>query len=116
MWYFVSLYLQQVLGYSPIEAGVAFLPMTAAIAFASTFAGRLSGRVGPGLVLTVGMTLIALGMAGFSFVDARRRLLSRRARAVRGHRDRARLLLRAGDDRRRWPASAARRPGSPPAW
>src|SRR4051795_6267498 len=69
MWYFASLYLQQVLGFSPIETGVAFLPMTAAIAAASTVAGRLSSRVGPGLVLTGGMTLIALGMAGFAFID-----------------------------------------------
>jgi EmrB/QacA subfamily drug resistance transporter len=70
MWYFASLYMQQVLGLSPIETGVAFLPMTAAIAIASTFAGRLSSRFGPGRVLTAGMTLIALGMAGFSFIDA----------------------------------------------
>src|SRR4051794_23171700 len=70
MWYFASLYLQQVLGFSPIEAGVAFLPMTLAIAGASTVAGRLTSRVGPGRVLTAGMTLIALGMAGFSFVRA----------------------------------------------
>src|SRR4051812_40077156 len=70
MWYFTSLYLQQVLGLSPIQTGVAFLPMTAAIALASTFAGRFSSRVGPGVVLTGGMALIALGMAGFSFIDA----------------------------------------------
>ncbi len=31
MWYFMSLYLQEVLGFDPIEAGVAFLPMTIAI-------------------------------------------------------------------------------------
>jgi MFS family permease len=59
-----------VLGFSAIKTGVAFLPMTAAIALASTFAGRLSSRVGPGRVLTGGMTLVALGMAGFSFIDA----------------------------------------------
>src|SRR3954453_21818766 len=70
MWYFASLYLQQVLGFSPIETGVAFLPMTAAIAAASTFAGRLTNRLGPGRVLTAGMSLIAIGMAGFSFVRA----------------------------------------------
>jgi EmrB/QacA subfamily drug resistance transporter len=70
MWYFASLYLQQVLGFSPIEAGVAFLPMTVAIATASTLAGRLSNRFGPGPVLTAGMALIALGMVGFSFVRA----------------------------------------------
>jgi predicted MFS family arabinose efflux permease len=70
MWYFTSLYLQQVLGFSPIQTGVAFLPMTAAIAASSTVAGRLASRIGPGRVLTGGMTLIALGMAGFSFIDA----------------------------------------------
>jgi EmrB/QacA subfamily drug resistance transporter len=69
MWYFASLYMQQVLGYSPIGTGLAFLPMTVAIAAASTFAGKLVGRVGPGRVLTVGMTLVALGMVGFSFVS-----------------------------------------------
>jgi predicted MFS family arabinose efflux permease len=70
MWYFVSRYLQQVLGYSAIEAGLAFLPMTAGIAVASTVAGRLSGRVGAGRVLSGGMVLIAIGMLGFSFVSA----------------------------------------------
>ncbi len=70
MWYFVSRYLQQVLHYSAIEAGLAFLPMTAGIAIASTMAGRLSGRIGPGRVLSGGMTLIALGLLGFSFVSA----------------------------------------------
>jgi len=70
MWYFVSLYLQQVLGFSPIQAGLAFLPMTLAIAAASTVAGRLTSRIGPGRVLAGGMSLIAVGMLAFSFVDA----------------------------------------------
>ena len=70
MWYFVSLYLQQVLGFSPIQAGLAFLPMTLAIAAASTAAGRLTSRIGPGRVLAGGMSLIAVGMLAFSFVDA----------------------------------------------
>src|SRR6185369_15797696 len=54
MWYFLSLYLQQVLGYDPIEAGLAFLPMTGAIIVTSQVASRGVGRFGPGLVLTVG--------------------------------------------------------------
>ncbi len=69
MWYFVSLYLQLVLGYTPIEAGLAFLPMTGAIVVASTFAGRLAERLGPGRVLTFGMTLIAIGMLLFTRVS-----------------------------------------------
>jgi len=66
MWYFVSLYLQQVLGFSAIQAGVAFLPMTLAIIGASTLAGRLVARFGAGAVLSVGMTLIGVGMLVFS--------------------------------------------------
>jgi EmrB/QacA subfamily drug resistance transporter len=69
MWYFVSLYLQQVLGYSPIDAGLAFLPMTATIIVASTFAGRASLRLGPGRILAVGMLLIAIGMVVFARVS-----------------------------------------------
>ena len=42
MWYFVSLYLQQVLGYSPIEAGLAFLPMPLTIAACTQAATRLT--------------------------------------------------------------------------
>ena len=70
MWYFVSLYLQQVLGYSPIEAGVAFLPMPIIIAICAQIAGRITGRFGPGPVLSAGMILIAAGMAGFAGVSA----------------------------------------------
>jgi len=71
MWYFVSLYLQQVLGYSALEAGLAFLPMTLSIVVASTLAGRLAARVGSGRVLTAGMGLVALGMLLFSPLSAR---------------------------------------------
>jgi EmrB/QacA subfamily drug resistance transporter len=70
MWYFLSLYLQQVLGDDPIEAGLAFLPMTGAIIATSQLASRLTGRLGPGKVLTVGMSLLALGMLGLSRVSA----------------------------------------------
>jgi EmrB/QacA subfamily drug resistance transporter len=62
MWYFVSLYLQQVLGYSPLKAGFAFLPMPLAIMVGSTLAGRNTVRLGAGRILTVGMSLAALGM------------------------------------------------------
>jgi EmrB/QacA subfamily drug resistance transporter len=65
MWYFVSLYLQQVLGYTPIQAGLAFLPMTISIVVSSSMAGRLVRRFGAGAVLSTGMTLIGVGMALF---------------------------------------------------
>jgi EmrB/QacA subfamily drug resistance transporter len=66
MWYFLSLYLQQVLGYSPIEAGLAFLPMPLTIAACTQAATRLTGRLGAGPVLAAGMALIALGMLLFT--------------------------------------------------
>ncbi|MCW3038157.1 MAG: transporter, partial [Solirubrobacterales bacterium] len=70
MWYFVSLYLQKVLGYAPIKTGLAFLPMTLAIVLCSQLASRLTGRLGPGPVLAVGMTSIAFGMLLFTGVSA----------------------------------------------
>jgi EmrB/QacA subfamily drug resistance transporter len=66
MWYFLSLYLQQVLGYSPIEAGFAFLPMPLTIAACTQAATRLTNRLGAGPVLAAGMALIALGMLLFT--------------------------------------------------
>jgi MFS family permease len=70
MWYFVSLYLQQVLGYSPVRAGLAFLPMSLSLMAASSLAGRLVSRIGPGPVLTVGMAMIGTGMLLFSSMPA----------------------------------------------
>jgi EmrB/QacA subfamily drug resistance transporter len=68
MWYFLSLYMQDVLGYSPIEAGLAFLPMPLTIAACTQAATRLTGRLGAGPVLAVGMAMVALGMALFTGV------------------------------------------------
>jgi predicted MFS family arabinose efflux permease len=62
MWFFLSLYLQQVLGYSPLRAGVAFLPMTLCIVAGSTLASRAVTHVGPKPMLVAGMTLQAIGL------------------------------------------------------
>ena len=70
MWYFVSLYLQQVLGFTPIEAGLAFLPMPLTIAACTHAATRLTGRLGAGPVLAGGMLLIAAGMLLFTGITA----------------------------------------------
>ncbi len=69
MWFFVSLYLQQVLGYSPIKAGLAFLPMTLCIVAGSTLASRAVNRVGAKLLLVVGMTAQTLGLLVFTGVS-----------------------------------------------
>jgi EmrB/QacA subfamily drug resistance transporter len=68
MWFFVSLYLQQVLGYSPIRAGLAFLPMTVCIVIGSTLASRAVTRVGAKPLLVTGMISLTLGLLWFSQV------------------------------------------------
>jgi EmrB/QacA subfamily drug resistance transporter len=70
MWFFVSLYLQQVLGYSPLGAGLAFLPMTLAIIVGSTVSSRLTARRGAKPLLVIGMTLQAIGLLLFTGVSA----------------------------------------------
>ncbi|MGI9185466.1 MAG: MFS transporter [Solirubrobacteraceae bacterium] len=71
MWFFVSLYLQQVLGYSPIKAGLAFLPMTLCIVVGSTLASRIVQRVGVKRLLVAGMTLLTIGLILFGNVATR---------------------------------------------
>jgi MFS family permease len=63
MWFFLSLFLQQVLGHSPLETGLDFLPMTLSIVAAATLAPRLVDRFGPKPVLTAGMLFAAAGLA-----------------------------------------------------
>jgi EmrB/QacA subfamily drug resistance transporter len=61
-WFFLTLYLQQVLHYDAIEAGLGFLPMTLSIFAASTLAPRIVARFGPRSVITAGMLTSAAGM------------------------------------------------------
>ncbi len=60
LWYFLSLYMQQVLGLSPLEAGLAFLPMTLTLAATATLAPRLIARLGGRTMLASGLGLIAV--------------------------------------------------------
>jgi EmrB/QacA subfamily drug resistance transporter len=62
MWFFVSLFLQQVLGHSALETGLDFLPMTLSIVVAATVAPRLVTRFSPRAVLTAGMLIAAAGL------------------------------------------------------
>jgi EmrB/QacA subfamily drug resistance transporter len=68
MWYFVSLYLQGVLGYSPLRTGFAFLPQTLAIIVGAQVAARLLLRVGPSPLLVVGTLSSAAGLMWFGQV------------------------------------------------
>jgi EmrB/QacA subfamily drug resistance transporter len=70
MWFFVSLYLQQVLGYSPLGAGLAFLPMTLAIVVGSALGSRAVARVGVKPLLAAGMLAQGAGLLLFTQVSA----------------------------------------------
>jgi EmrB/QacA subfamily drug resistance transporter len=69
MWLFLSLYLQEVLHFSPLVAGACFLPQTAALVFGAQSSARLVSRVGPRLPLRVGTVVAALGLAWLSRVS-----------------------------------------------
>ena len=70
MWFFLSLYLQQVRGYSPLRAGLAFLPMTLSIIVCSTLASRVVTKVGPKPLLVFGMSIEAIGLLLFTGLSA----------------------------------------------
>jgi EmrB/QacA subfamily drug resistance transporter len=70
MWFFVSLYLQDVRDLSALEAGLAFLPLTLGFFFASSFSPRLVRRFGASSVLTGGLLLGAAGLALLGDVGA----------------------------------------------
>ena len=60
--------LQQVAGYSPVEAGTALLPVTVIMLALSARSGALAARIGPRLQMSVGPVVIALGLALLSTV------------------------------------------------
>jgi EmrB/QacA subfamily drug resistance transporter len=69
MWFFLNLYLQQVLGYGAFEGGAALLPMTAAIMLGMVvIAPRVIDRIGVKAPIVIGMLLLAAGMAVLSLV------------------------------------------------
>jgi len=67
--FFVTLYMQQVLGYSPIKTGVAYLPLAVTVILGSGLASGLIARVGFKPLLATGMGLLAVGLAWFAQID-----------------------------------------------
>ncbi|HUB71244.1 MAG TPA: MFS transporter [Acidimicrobiales bacterium] len=70
MWYFLSLYMQNVLGYSALRAGLAFLPMALAIVVGAQTASRILPKSGVRPLLFVGAALATAGFAWLTQVQA----------------------------------------------
>ena len=60
--FFLTLYMQEVLRFSPLRAGVGYLPISAMIISSAALASKTLGRVGPRLILTAGFLLAASGL------------------------------------------------------
>lgn len=69
VFFFLALYMQNILGYSALEAGVRFLPTTLVIMVLAPLSGRLSDRIGPRWPIVVGMALIAASLYLFSLTE-----------------------------------------------
>jgi EmrB/QacA subfamily drug resistance transporter len=77
MFFFVAIYMQTIEHYSPLEAGIRFLPTTLMIIVVSPLSGRLADRIGPRPLMTVGLVLVAISLfwqshlsvgSGFAFL------------------------------------------------
>jgi predicted MFS family arabinose efflux permease len=69
MFFFISLYMQQVLGYSPIHAGLSYLPLALTIVLAAGLGGQFVTRFGFKPILATGMLFVAIGLVWFSRVS-----------------------------------------------
>ncbi len=100
MFFFISLYMQNVLGYSAIKAGLSYLPLAVTIIIAAGVASQLVTRVGFKPVLAVGMLLISGGLFWFGQISPGGSFLGDVLGPVAARRRRARVRVRAADDRR----------------
>ncbi len=66
VFFFMSLYMQTILGYSAVQTGAAFLPMTILIILVAPIAGKTSDRLGSRGLMTAGMVLVAAQLLYFS--------------------------------------------------
>src|SRR5881394_2941182 len=62
VFFYISLYVQNVLGYSPTKAGAIFLPMTVLIILVAPIAGKLSDRVGSRWLMGAGMSILGVSL------------------------------------------------------
>jgi EmrB/QacA subfamily drug resistance transporter len=64
--FFMAIYMQDILGYSALEAGVRFLPTTVVIAVIAPISGRLADRLGPATPMSAGLAILAVAMFMFA--------------------------------------------------
>ncbi|MFI9079593.1 MFS transporter [Streptomyces sioyaensis] len=69
MWYFLSLYVQNVLGYRPLQAGLSFIPHSLSIVLGSKIAPRLMNRLGAKTLAITGAVISAAGMVWQGTMD-----------------------------------------------
>jgi EmrB/QacA subfamily drug resistance transporter len=69
MFFFISLYMQNVLRFSPLEAGLRFLPTTLMVITIAPISGRLADRIGPRPPMTAGLALVAISLLWQSFLS-----------------------------------------------
>ncbi len=112
--FFLTLYMQNVLHYSPLQTGLRFLPATIVIIIMGPLAGRLTDRVGPRPLMALGLLIVGAALRIQSRLTLHTRL---RAAAARihpdgdGHGPRDVADEHRGDERRRPHARPARPPG-----
>ena len=66
VFFFLALYMQNILGYSALEAGLRFLPSTLMIVIVAPIAGRLADRFGPRWLIAIGLAIVSLSLYTFS--------------------------------------------------
>jgi EmrB/QacA subfamily drug resistance transporter len=69
VFFYNSLFIQNILGYSAIQTGATFLPMTVLIMLVAPMAGRFTDRVGPRWLMGAGLTLLTVSLLLFGTLD-----------------------------------------------
>jgi EmrB/QacA subfamily drug resistance transporter len=70
VFFYNSLFIQNIMGYSAVQTGASFLPMTGLIILVAPLAGKFSDHVGSRWLMGVGMVLLAASLFIFSRLDA----------------------------------------------
>ena len=67
--FFMAIYMQDILGYGALEAGIRFLPTTMVIAVIAPISGRLADRLGPSTPMSAGLAVLGVSMFMFAGID-----------------------------------------------